>query len=77
MNSNFLKNIVNEILTIESYFCAHDIVTGGIRTKSSLQTIQNTFNHWQNQCDLSLNQLSLLIAYLIGDNQIQLEEVNE
>ncbi len=60
---------------VEAYFRAHDIVTGGIQTKSSLQAIQESFNHWQQQSGLSLSQLSRLVAYATGDNNIQLEEV--
>lgn len=60
---------------VEAYFRAHDIVTGGIQTKSSLNAIQASFNDWQQQCDLSLSQLSRLIAYATGDNHIHLEEV--
>lgn len=60
---------------VEAYFRAHDIITGGIQTKSSLNAIQASFNHWQQQCDLSLSQLSRLIAYATGDNHIHLEEV--
>lgn len=56
---------------IEAYFRAHDLVTGGIQTKSSLQSIQNAFNHWQQQSDYSLAQLSRLVAYATGDNHIQ------
>ena len=60
---------------VEAYFRAHDIITGGIQTKSSLNAIQASFNRWQQQCDLSLSQLSRLIAYATGDNHIHLEEV--
>lgn len=60
---------------VEAYFRAHDIITGGIQTKSSLSAIQASFNHWQQQCDLSLGQLSRLIAYATGDNHVHLEEV--
>lgn len=56
---------------IEAYFRAHDIVTGGIQTKSSLKAIQDSFNQWQTECDLSLSQLSRLVAYATGDNNIQ------
>lgn len=58
---------------IEAYFRAHDLVTGGIQTKSSLQSIQDTFNHWQQQSDFSLAQLSRLVAYATGDNHIQVD----
>ncbi|SEL86039.1 DNA-3-methyladenine glycosylase I [Colwellia chukchiensis] len=59
---------------VEAYFRAHDIITGGIQTKSSLNAIQASFNHWQQQGDLSLSQLSRLLAYATGDNHIQIED---
>jgi len=58
---------------IEAYFRANDIVSGGIQTKSSLNAMQNSFNQWQQESDLSLSQLSRLVAYATGDNHIQLE----
>ena len=58
---------------IEAYFRANDIVTGGIQTKSSLAAIQASFNQWQTECDLSLSQLSRLVAFATGDNHIQAE----
>ena len=61
---------------VEAYFRAHDIITGGIQTKSSLNAIQETFNHWQQQGDLSMSQLSRLIAYATGDNHIHLEDAD-
>lgn len=60
---------------VEAYFRAHDIITGGIQTKSSLQAIQTSFNTWQQQCDLSLSQLSRLIAFATGDNHIHVEDI--
>ncbi len=61
---------------IEAYFRSHEIITGGIQTKGSLNAIQDCFNQWQQQCDLSLSQLSRLVAFATGDNHIQVE-VNE
>jgi len=58
---------------VESYFRAHDLISGGIQTKASLTTIQNAFNQWQLESDLSLAQLSRLVAYATGDNHIQAE----
>ena len=58
---------------IEAYFRANDIVTGGIQTKGSLNAIQQSFNQWQQECDLSLSQLSRLVAFATGDNHIQVE----
>lgn len=59
---------------VEAYFRAHDIITGGIQSKSSLLAIQNSFNTWQQQCKLSLSQLSRLVAYATGDNHVHVEQ---
>ncbi|MFT6919646.1 MAG: hypothetical protein ACJA2G_002283 [Cognaticolwellia sp.] len=75
MCSNILKKYLNVIRVVEAYFRAHDIIIGGIQTKSSLNAIQISFNDWQKQCDLSLGQLSRLIAYATGDNHVHLEGV--
>jgi 3-methyladenine DNA glycosylase Tag len=56
---------------VEAYFRANNLITGGIQTKGSLATIQACFNEWQTQSDLSLSQLSRLVAYATGDNHIQ------
>ena len=58
---------------IEAYFRAHHIVDGGIQSKKSLVAIQASFNQWQTECDLSLSQLSRLVAYATGDNHIHAE----
>jgi 3-methyladenine DNA glycosylase Tag len=58
---------------VEAYFRAHDLISGGIQTKSSLTTIQKSFNQWQQESDLSLSQLSRLIAFATGDNTVQVE----
>ncbi|XQW85326.1 DNA-3-methyladenine glycosylase I [Thalassotalea piscium] len=58
---------------VEAYFRAHDIISGGIQTKGSLQAIQQSFNHWQESSDLSLSQLSRLVAFSTGDNHILAE----
>jgi len=55
---------------VEAYFRAHDIISGGIQSKTSLNAIQNSFNQWQSECNLSLNQLSRLVAFATGDNNI-------
>lgn len=58
---------------VEAYFRSHDIISGGIQSKASLNAIQQTFNQWQKECNLSLSQLSRLIAFATGDNSIQVE----
>jgi hypothetical protein len=75
MYSNILKKYLDVIRIFEVYFRAHDIITGDIQTKSSLNAIQTSFNDWQKQCELSLGQLSRLIAYATGDNHVHLEGV--
>jgi len=59
---------------IEAYFRAHDLISGGIQTKTSLNVIQNSFNQWQTECDLSLTKLSRLVAFATGDNHIHVEQ---
>ncbi|MFT5757811.1 MAG: 3-methyladenine DNA glycosylase Tag [Alteromonadaceae bacterium] len=59
---------------IEAYFRAHDLISGGIQTKTSLNIIQKSFNQWQAECDLSLTQLSRLVAFATGDNHIHVEQ---
>lgn len=58
---------------VEAYFRAHDLISGGIQTKSSLAVIQKSFSQWQQESDFSLSQLSRLIAFSTGDNQVQVE----
>ncbi|MCJ8318198.1 MAG: DNA-3-methyladenine glycosylase I [Colwellia sp.] len=55
---------------IEAYFRAHHIIDGGLQSKKSLAAIQASFNQWQTECNLSLSQLSRLVAYATGDNHI-------
>lgn len=56
---------------VEGYFRAHELIQGGLQTKASLSTIQNSFNHWQQDSGMSFGQLSRLIAFATGDNHIQ------
>jgi 3-methyladenine DNA glycosylase Tag len=58
---------------IEAYFRANQIIDGGLQSKKSLAAIQATFNQWQSECDLSLTQLSRLVAFATGDNNVQVE----
>lgn len=58
---------------IETYFRANKIIDGGIQSKKSLNAIQACFNQWQTECDLSLTQLSRLVAFATGDNNIHAE----
>ncbi|WP_448564840.1 DNA-3-methyladenine glycosylase I [Thalassotalea ganghwensis] len=55
---------------VEAYFRSHDLISGGLQTKASLTTIQQCFNQWQQQSNMSLSQLSKLIAFATGDNNL-------
>jgi 3-methyladenine DNA glycosylase Tag len=59
---------------VEAYFRAHDIISGGLQSKRSLTTIQETFNHWQQESGLPLCQLSQIIAFSCGDNYVAVAE---
>ncbi|WP_281561150.1 DNA-3-methyladenine glycosylase I [Thalassomonas sp. RHCl1] len=58
---------------VEAYFRAHDIITGGVQSKSSLKAIQDSFNQWHQESGRSFGQLSRLVAMATGDNHIQAE----
>ena len=58
---------------IEAYFRAHHIIDGGLQSKKSLAAIQASFNQWQKESELSLSQLSRLVAFATGDNHIHVE----
>lgn len=55
---------------VESYLRGHKIIDGGLQTKKSLTSAQYFFNELQQQSGLSLQELSLLVAYGVGDNRV-------
>jgi len=55
---------------VEAYFRAHKLIDGGLSSKRSLNTIQETFSQWQSESNLSLQELSQLVAYSTGDNSV-------
>ncbi|QFI37039.1 DNA-3-methyladenine glycosylase [Moritella marina ATCC 15381] len=55
---------------VEAYFRGHKLIDGGLMTKRSLTTIQDTFNQWQKQSGYSLQALSQIVAYSVGDNRV-------
>ncbi|WP_372762074.1 DNA-3-methyladenine glycosylase I [Pseudoalteromonas sp.] len=55
---------------VESYLRAHKIIDGGLHTKKSLTAAQAFFNQLQQQSGLSMQELSLIIAYSVGDNRV-------
>lgn len=62
---------------VEAYFRAHDLVSGGIQTKTSLNTIQEAFSRWQQESSMTLTQLSRLVAYSTGDNFVLAENIQD
>lgn len=55
---------------VENYMRARGVITGGLQTKSSLKAIQKQFNEWHEQCGLSLTEMSMILAYSVGDNRV-------
>lgn len=54
----------------ESYFRSHKIIDGGLQTKKSLTAIQAFFNEMQQQSGLSLQEISQILSYSVGDNTV-------
>ena len=73
MISNILKKFIDVIRDLESYLRAHKIIDGGLQTKKSLASAQHFFNELQQQSGLSLQELSLLVAYSVGDNRVGIQ----
>lgn len=55
---------------IESYLRVHNIIDGGLQSKKSLNAIQAFFNHMQKESGRSLQEISQVIAFSVGDNHI-------
>ena len=60
--------------TVESYLRAHKIIDGGLQTKKSLSAAQAFFNELQQQSGLSMQELSLIVAYGVGDNRVGISQ---
>jgi 3-methyladenine DNA glycosylase Tag len=55
---------------VEQYFRANKLIDGGLTSKRSLNTIQETFSQWQKESCLSLQEISQIVAYSTGDNHV-------
>lgn len=55
---------------VEAYLRATNVFDGGITSKRSLAQIQQQFNLWQQQSKRSLQQISQIIAFSVGDNYV-------
>ena len=61
---------------VETYFRGHKLIDGGLTSLRNLNIIQDCFNQWQQQSGLSLQTLSQLIAYSVGDNRVGVESAS-
>ncbi|MBE3674776.1 DNA-3-methyladenine glycosylase I [Pseudoalteromonas distincta] len=59
---------------VENYLRAHKIIDGGLQTKKSLNAAQAFFNEMQKQSGLSMQELSLIVAYGVGDNRVGISQ---
>jgi 3-methyladenine DNA glycosylase Tag len=55
---------------VEAYLRANEIIDGGLQSKKSLKAAQDFFNAMQKESGLSLQEISLTIAYSVGDNSV-------
>jgi hypothetical protein len=74
MISNILKKFIDVIRDLENYLRAHKIIDGGLQTKKSLNAAQAFFNEMQEQSGLSMQELSLIVAYGVGDNRVGISQ---
>ncbi|WP_256260970.1 DNA-3-methyladenine glycosylase I [Shewanella sp. NIFS-20-20] len=56
---------------VVGYFTAHGLLDAAITSKKGLAQMQQVFNDWQQQTGYSLAQLSKIVAYSVGENQVQ------
>ncbi len=56
---------------VESYFFAHDLISGSSRSKRSLKTIQEQFNEWQAQSGRTIQEISQILSMSVGDNHLR------
>ncbi|KAF7772452.1 hypothetical protein PCIT_a2520 [Pseudoalteromonas citrea] len=58
---------------VEAYLRAHEIIEGGLQSKKSLLAAQSFFNQLVEQSGWSLQALSQLVAFSVGDNLLPAE----
>ncbi|UAA38718.1 DNA-3-methyladenine glycosylase I [Paraneptunicella aestuarii] len=59
---------------VEGYLKSHDIISGSSTSKRSQEAIQQTFNIWREQSGRSLQEISRIVSYSSGDNNIMPED---
>ncbi len=55
---------------VEAYFRNHKIIDGGINTKKTLNTIQECFNQWRDESGRSLQEISRIVSFGVGENVV-------
>lgn len=58
---------------VEAYLRGHQVIDGGLQSKKSLTAIQWFFNDKQQESGLSLQEISQVISYSVGDNRVGIE----
>lgn len=59
---------------VESYLKAYGVFDGGINSKRSQQQIQQQFNQWQAESGLSLQEISQVVSYSVGENSVGMQQ---
>ncbi|MCB5226295.1 DNA-3-methyladenine glycosylase I [Alishewanella sp. 16-MA] len=59
---------------VEAYLKAYGVFDGGISSKRSQQQIQQQFNDWQQQSGLSLQEISQIVSYSVGENYAGMQQ---
>lgn len=57
---------------VETYLRQNKLIDGGLMSKRSLTQIQSYFNQWQAESGRSLQTISQLISFGVGDNRVGL-----
>lgn len=55
---------------VEAYFRSYKLIDGGLTSKRNLKIIQDTFNQWRKESGYSLQELSQIVAFSVGDNYV-------
>ncbi|KMT66219.1 DNA-3-methyladenine glycosylase I [Catenovulum maritimum] len=58
---------------VEAYFRNYKLIDGGLTSLKSLKVFQSCFNQWREESGLSLQEISQVIAYGTGDNNLGFE----
>ena len=61
---------------VVGYFQQRNIISGSATSKRSLTAIQDCFNQWAGESGRSLQHLSQIVAFGVGDNFVQAESVD-